>query len=134
MDIIELTRELGAKIQEHETYKNFMSAKTAADNDADLQKQIGEFNLYKMQLDAERQKEDADKAKMDELNEKIVVLYNEISAGETMKNYFDAMNDYKALTDKIMNILLMCQNGEDPKTCEPSTACTGNCSSCGGCN
>ena len=134
MDIIELTRKLGAEIQKQEVYENFMNAKVAADNDADLQEKIGDFNLLKMQLDTERQKEDANKAKIDELNEDIVKLYNEISLHDTMKAYFSAMNDYKALTDKIMNILYMCQNGEDPETCEPASSCTGNCSSCGGCN
>ena len=134
MDIIELTRKLGAEIQNQETYKNFMAAKTAADNDAELQEKIGDFNLLKMQLDAERQKPQASKEKMDALNEDIVKLYNEISTHDTMKTYFAAMNDYKALTDKIMNILYMCQNGENPETCEPASSCTGNCSSCGGCN
>ena len=134
MDIIELTRKLGAEIQNQAEYKKFMEAKVAADNDANLQEKIGDFNLLKMQLDAERQKEDADKAKMDSLNEDIVKLYNEISMQDTMKAYFAAMNDYKALTDKIMNILYMCQNGQDPETCEPASSCTGNCSSCGGCN
>ncbi len=134
MDIIELTRKLGAEIQKQDAYINFNKAKTAADNDAELQEKIGDFNLLKMQLDAEKQKEDADKAKIDSLNEDIVKLYNEISTHETMKAYFAAINDYKALTDRIMNILYMCQNGEDPETCEPSSSCTGNCSSCGGCN
>ena len=134
MDIIELTRQLGAEIQKQDAYIKFNEARVAADNDADLQEKIGDFNLLKMQLDAEKQKEDADKAKIDSLNEDIVLLYNEISAHETMKAYFTAMNDYKALTDRIMNILYMCQNGEDPATCEPSSACSGNCSSCGGCN
>ena len=134
MDIIELTRKLGAEIQKHEAYKNFADARMAADSDAELQEKIGDFNLLKMQLDAEKQKEEADKAKIDSINEDIVNLYNEISTHEKMKAYFAAMNDYKALTDKIMNILYMCQNGEDPETCEPASSCTGNCSSCGGCN
>lgn len=134
MDIIELTRKLGAQIQKQDAYINFKEARTAADNNAELQEKIGDFNLLKMQLDAEKQKEDADKAKIDSLNEDIVKLYNEISKHETMKAYFAAMNDYKALTDRIMNILYMCQNGEDPETCEPPSSCTGNCSSCGGCN
>lgn len=134
MDIIELTRKLGAEIQNHEAYKNFANARIAADSDAELQEKIGDFNLLKMQLDAEKQKEDADKAKIDSINEDIVTLYNEISTHEKMKAYFAAMNDYKALTDRIMNILYMCQNGEDPATCEPASSCTGNCSSCGGCN
>ena len=45
MDIIELTRALGAAIQETEEYKRFMSAKEKNDNDEALQKQIGDFNL-----------------------------------------------------------------------------------------
>ena len=133
MDIIEQTRKLGAAIQKTEEYKRFMSAKEKNDNDAELQQQIGDFNLLKMQLDAEYEKEDKDEAKILEINEKIVALYNEIVLSESMSEYNAAYEAYRALTDKISNILLMCENGEDPETCEPS-ACTGNCSSCGGCH
>lgn len=133
MDIIELTRKLGAAIQESEEYKNFMAIKEKNDNDALLQEQIGDFNLIKMQLDAEREKEDKDETKILELNEELVKLYNTIMSGEAMTEYNKAFGEYKTLTDKISNILLMCENGEDPETCEPS-ACSGNCSSCGGCH
>lgn len=133
MDIIELTRTLGAEIQKTEEYKRFMTAKEKNDKDEVLQKQIGDFNLLKMQLDAEHEKEEKDDAKILEINEKIVELYNLIVSGEAMTEFNNAYADYKALTDKISNILLMCENGEDPATCEPSS-CTGNCSSCGGCH
>ena len=133
MDIIEQTRKLGAAIQETEEYKRFMAAKKVNDNDEMLQKQIGDFNLLKMQLDAEHEKEEKDEAKILEFNEQIVALYNEIVSGEAMSEYNAAYEAYRALTDKISNILLMCENGEDPATCEPSS-CTGNCSSCGGCH
>ena len=133
MDIIELTRELGAAIQNTEEYKRFMAAKEKNDNDQQLQKQIGDFNILKMQLDAEHAKEEKDEAKILEINEKIVALYNLIIEGEAMKEYNAAFEAYRTLTDKISNILLMCENGEDPATCEPSS-CTGNCSSCGGCH
>lgn len=133
MDIIELTRTLGAEIQKTEEYKRFMTAKEKNDKDEVLQKQIGDFNLLKMQLDAEHEKEEKDEAKILEINEKIVELYNIIVSGEAMTEFNNAYADYKALTDKISNILLMCENGEDPATCEPSS-CTGNCSSCGGCH
>lgn len=134
MDIIELTRKLGAEIQKQDVYKRFMEAKSVADNDAELQQKIGEFNLLKMQLDTERTKESVNQEDLDRLNQKIVELYNEISNGDVMKEFFSAMNEYKLLTDRIMNILAMCQNGEDPETCEPSSSCNGNCSSCGGCH
>ena len=133
MDIIQLTRALGAEIQKTEEFKRFMTAKEKNDNNEALQKQIGDFNLLKMQLDSEYEKEEKDEAKILELNEKIVALYNEIVSGESMTEYNEAYEAYRALTDKISNILLMCENGEDPETCEPSS-CTGNCSSCGGCH
>ncbi|MBO5200901.1 MAG: YlbF family regulator [Clostridia bacterium] len=133
MDIIELTRKLGAAIQETEEYKKFMEAKLRNDKDEELQKQIGDFNLLKMQLDAEHEKEPRDEAKVLALNEEIVALYNTIISGEAMSTYNAAYQEYKNLTDKISNILLMCENGEDPETCEPSS-CSGNCASCGGCH
>lgn len=133
MDIIKLTRELGAAIQATEEYKRFMEAKDKNDKDEELQKQIGDFNLLKMQLDAEHEKEEKDDAKILEINEKIVALYNVIISSEAMTQYNAAYADYKTLTDKITNILLMCENGEDPATCEPSS-CTGNCGTCGGCH
>ena len=133
MDIIELTRQLGAAIQQTEEYKRFMAAKEKNDSDSQLQKQIGDFNLLKMQLDAEHEKDEKDEAKILEINEKIVALYNLIVEGEAMKEFNSAYEAYRTLTDKISNILLMCENGEDPATCEPSS-CTGNCSSCGGCH
>lgn len=133
MDIIELTRTLGAEIQKTEEYKRFMETKEANDKNEELQKQIGDFNLLKMQLDSEHEKSEKDEAKILEINEKIVALYNTIVSSKAMTDFNDAYAKYKELTDKISNILLMCENGEDPKTCEPS-ACSGNCSSCGGCH
>ena len=133
MDIIEQTRKLGAAIQNTKEYKRFMAAKEKNDKDETLQKQIGDFNLLKMQLDSEHQKEEKDEAKILEINEKIVALYNTIVSSEAMTEFNSAYEAYRALTDKISNILLMCENGEDPATCEPSS-CTGNCSSCGGCH
>ncbi len=133
MDIIELTRKLGAAIQQEQSYKNFMAIREKNDNNEELQKQIGEFNLLKMQLDEELAKEERNDSKVREANERVLEVYNTIMASSAMQEYNKAYADYKALTDKIMNILAMCQNGEDPETCEPSN-CTGNCSSCSGCH
>ena len=80
-----------------------------------------------------RRREEKDQDKILELNEQIVALYNVIIAGEAMSEYNAAYEAYRTLTDKISNILLMCENGEDPATCEPAS-CSGNCASCGGCH
>lgn len=133
MDVIKLARELGAAIQATEEYKNFVAAKEKNDSDELLQKQISEFNLLKMQYDSEMQKEEPDKEKLQQINTDISKLYNTIMAGESMANYNRAFTAYNELCSNVSNILLMCQNGEDPETCEPSS-CSGNCSSCGGCH
>lgn len=133
MDVITKARELGAAIQATEEYKNFMAAKTRNDADEQLQKQIAEFNLLKMQYDAEMQKEEPDKEKIQTINTDIAKLYNEIIGGESMTAYNEAYTAYNTLCTNISNIILMCQNGEDPETCEPSS-CTGNCGTCGGCH
>ena len=133
MDVIKLARELGAAIQGTEEYKNFMAAKKANDKDENLQKQISEFNLLKMQYYTEMQKEEPDKDKIQKINVDITALYNEIIGGESMKNYNEAYTAYNELCTTVTNILMMCENGEDPATCEPSS-CTGNCGTCGGCH
>ncbi|MBQ9977801.1 MAG: YlbF family regulator [Clostridia bacterium] len=133
MDIIELTRKLGAAIQQEQSYKNFMAIREKNDNNEELQKQIGEFNLLKMQLDEELQKEEKNEDKIREANERVLKVYNTIMESEAMQEYNKAFAEYKALTERIMNILAMCQSGEDPETCEPSN-CSGNCSSCSGCH
>lgn len=133
MDIIELTRQLGAAIQKEESYKNFIAIRDKNDKDEELQRQIGEFNLLKMQLDTELEKEEKNDDKIREANERVLEIYNVIMSGEAMQEYNKAYAEYKKLTDRIMNILLMCQNGEDPETCEP-TNCTGSCSTCSGCH
>ena len=133
MDPIKLARQLGAAIQATEEYKNFVQAKERNDADEELQKQIAEFNLLKMQYDAEMQKEEPDKEKIQQINIDITALYNTIIGGESMVKYNEAYTAYNELCTTISNIILMCQNGEDPETCEPSS-CTGNCGSCGGCH
>lgn len=133
MDIIKMARELGAAIQSSDEYKNFMAAKEKNDADELLQNQIAEFNLLKMQYDAEMQKEEPDKDKLQQINTDIAKLYNEIIGGESMTAYNEAYTAYNELCTTVSNILLMCENGEDPETCE-SSACTGNCGTCGGCH
>lgn len=133
MEVIKKARELGVAIQATEEYKSFIAAKERNDADEELQKQIAEFNLLKMQYDAEMQKQDPDKEKIQQINTDITTLYGTIIGGKSMTEYNEAFTAYNELCTKISNIILMCQNGEDPETCEPSS-CTGNCGTCGGCH
>lgn len=134
-DIIKSVRALGKAIQADESFKSYIDAKTEADNDKELQGAIGEFNLVKMQISEETQKEDKDEAKIQELNVKLRKCYADIIANEKMQKYNSANQIYSGLVNKVYAILEMCCNGEDPDTCEPEEhSCSGSCSTCGGCH
>ncbi|MEE1127820.1 MAG: YlbF family regulator [Acutalibacteraceae bacterium] len=134
-NIIKSVRELGKAIQADETFKAYIAAKLDADNDETLQNAIGEFNLVKMQISEETQKEDKDEAKLQELNVKLRKCYADIIANEKMQKYNNANQLYSGLINKVYAILEMCCNGEDPETCEPEEhSCSGSCSTCGGCH
>ena len=130
-----MAREMGKLIQESDEYKALMEARTASDNDEELQKQIGEFNLVRMKMEIESSKPEPDQDKVNELNEQLMSIYTAVMESENMV----AFNKAKDVVDHLMNhvtaILTAAVNGEDPDTYDPDAAsCTGDCCSCGGCH
>ncbi|MBR6045225.1 MAG: YlbF family regulator [Ruminococcus sp.] len=136
MDTIQMARELGAAIQQDERYLNFMAASKASDTDSLLQSKIGEFNMLRMQLSSEMQKEEKDADKMTSLDNDIRILYDEIMAMPTMSAYNDAKAGLDDLLASVNFIISMAANGEDPMTCpdRAPAGCSGSCASCGGCS
>ena len=134
MGIIEATRNLGVEIQKDERFIRFIKAKLANDNDETLQNQIGEFNTIRMNLDREMNAETQDEAKIKELNEKLLEIYTAVMSSKTLLEYNTAKADVDAMLNDINSIIMQCVEGEDPMTAEPHTACTGSCSTCGGCH
>ena len=136
MDIITMARELGVEIQKSTDYLAHRAATTAADGDEALQALIGEFNLKKLALSQEVQKDEKDQDKIATLNNEVKDIYTNIMTNENMTTY----NDTKAVMDKTLNflqqIIVYAANGEDPLTVQDETesACSGSCSSCSGCH
>ena len=58
MGMIEMARELGKELQKDQAYLNMQLARQASDEDEGLQDAIGEFNLKRMAINNEAQKED----------------------------------------------------------------------------
>ena len=135
MDAIKAARELGKAIQADERYIAYNEAKLANDNDEELQKLIGEFNLKRQQLGLEMSKsaEEKDEAKIEEANKEMQKLYALIMQNEHMADFTMAKQGMDKLVNDINAIIGMCCDGEDPDTCEIS-ACTGSCATCGGCH
>jgi len=135
MDLIQMARDLGSAIQEDETYIALQMAKTANDNDKDLQDAIGEFNLKRIAISEEMNKKEEEKNEenLARLDKELRDAYGKIMANENMMRYNDAKNKMDAMMNQISALLMIAVNGEDPQTADPA-ACTGSCATCGGCH
>ncbi|MBE6737090.1 MAG: YlbF family regulator [Ruminococcaceae bacterium] len=133
MDIIELSRELGRKIQQEESYVAMMDANKAVEADEALQALIGEFNLYKLQLNEKLTAAERDEEAIKEVNTKMRTLYADIMVNPSMIKLNESKNAFDALMNRVMAIISNSANGEDPNTTDYH-ACTGSCSTCGGCH
>ncbi len=135
MDLIQLARDLGTAIQEDEAYITLQMAKTANDNDKDLQDAIGEFNLKRIAISEEMNKKEEEKnsERLAHLDKELRDAYSKIMTNENMMRYNEAKTKVDTMMNQISAILMMAVNGEDPQTADPA-ACTGSCSSCAGCH
>ncbi|MBO5020267.1 MAG: YlbF family regulator [Clostridia bacterium] len=135
MGIIETTRILGAEVQKDERFLEFAKAKLAVDNDEALQKNIGEFNIIRMNLEQEMAKEDRDEEKIKEINENLRNIYTSVMSSDAMLKFNTAKAALDAILNDINSMIVQCVEGADPQTVEPDApSCSGSCSSCGGCH
>lgn len=133
-NIIEITRKLGAAIQESEAYKNYQAALEANEKDEELNKLIGEFNMLRVSVGNEASKDNRDEEKVASLNNELRECYDKIMNNEKMQAFEAAKNELDHIMTKVQGIISLSIEGEDPATCEVPDACSGSCSTCGGCH
>ena len=133
MDIIEFSRELGRKIQQEETYVALQEANKAVEADEALQALIGEFNLYKLNLNEKLTAAERDEEAIKELNTKMRTLYADIMVNPSMIKLNESKTAFDSVMNRVFAIVSNSANGEDPNTTDYH-ACTGSCESCGGCH
>ena len=137
MDVlVEMAIDLGCQMQEDSRYLALRAAQQAADEDEQLQKLIGEFNLKRMAINAEEQKaeEEQDAEKLRTLNGALRSVYADIMQNEHMIAYNEAKEPFDALVQKINTAIALAAQGQDPAAAAEESGCTGNCGSCGGCH
>lgn len=135
MGILEATRKLGEEIQKDDRFIAYAKAKIEVDNNKELQDQIGEFNITRMNLEQESEKDTRDEEKIKELNESLRNIYSAVMGSKAMLDFNTAKADLDHIINDINSVIMQCVDGADPKTVEPEThSCSGSCDSCGGCH
>ncbi|MBC5580017.1 YlbF family regulator [Anaerofilum sp. BX8] len=134
MDIIDQVRALALELQKDQRYLVLENARRMNDADEELQQQIGEFNLARIDLNNEVSKQEKNAERITELNEKIQSIYTDVMNNESMQAYNEAKNEMDSLMQYINAILTTAVNGGDPMTVEEPSSCGGDCSGCSGCH
>ena len=134
MNVIDKARELGRAIQQDERFIRYAKARLQNDSNSELQDAIGQFNIVRMELDREVGSDNKDDLKVKELNEKLRKVYSDIMSSPAMVEYNTAKAELDSMVNEVNVIISKCIDGEDPDTCDTSSACTGSCASCGGCH
>lgn len=133
--ILEMAKELGHAIQADERFVKVQAAQLQADNDAELQELIGEFNLKRMAINGESAKpaEEQDNEKMQQLNAELREVYGRVMANASMAAYNEAKTELDVILNGVGAIINMAAQGLNPDDYDEHQ-CGGNCSSCGGCH
>ncbi|MGI6249467.1 MAG: YlbF family regulator [Acutalibacteraceae bacterium] len=138
MDLIRMTRELGAALQQDRRFVAFFAATEAKNADAELTAMLEAFQTAQTVYRREAENPDISREKLDELAQEqhIFELYEKIFDNEHMQNFQRARKELDDLMKHITGILTLCALGDDPESCEPQreSGCSGSCSSCEGCD
>ena len=136
MDVVAITRQLGAAIQEDERYKNFVARKEASEKDPEVKDMMAKIEEIRTQFQAESMNASPDEKVMSKLDKDFQNVYTALMCTDVMAAYEESRQEIDNMMNYLMQILYLCVNGEDPQTCEPQPEggdCTGSCSSCAGC-
>ncbi len=128
MDVIKLTRELGAAIQKDERYLKFDAIRQANEKDQQLLDLMGQIQLIQMNYQREASQEKPDTEKLTAYEAQFNDAYGKFMENEKMQEYEAARAEIDKMMNYIMQLLGLCVNGADPATCEPEEE--HDCSSC----
>ena len=131
--VIKMARELAKLIQQENAYKSMMLAHANNDDDVALQELIGKFNLIKVELNQAMTAENPEQEKLTKLDRELKETYQEIMNNENMKAFSLAKEEMDLLMRKVNTIISAAINGENPDEVNVD-ACSGSCSTCGGCH
>lgn len=128
MEIFEIAAELGKALKEDERMKRLEAAKKAYESDPELQKMMVEYEVQQRALQGEITREERDTLFIDNIQKRIDTLYNNIMTHPVFAELNEAQAEVNELMNAVNNTITFNITGETP------SACTHDCSTCGGCH
>jgi len=128
-EIIEKARELGMMLAESDEMKALKGAEELQLADTAAQELLMEYANTREALAQRASAPDVTKEDFEQIQKEMNDAFAKIMTNENIKRYIEANRDFKTLIDQVNSIISFFVKGE-----EQGGSCSGNCSSCGGCN
>lgn len=128
-DIIEKARELGQMIADSDEMKALKGAEEMQLADPDAQELMMEYANKRDEISARASDPNMTKEGFEEIQKEMEAAFQKLMTNANIKRYIEANKEFKTLIDQVNAIIAYYVKGE-----EQSGSCSGNCSSCGGCN
>ncbi len=127
--IIEKARELGMMLAESDEMKALKGAEELQLADPDAQVLMMEYANKRDEIAKKAQKPDITKEEFEQIQGEMEEAFAHLMTNDNIKRYIEANKEFKLLIDQVNSIIAFFVKGE-----EQGGSCSGNCSSCGGCN
>lgn len=128
MDIMEMAIMLGQRIKGEEAAQRFLKARDAYNSSVELKTSFSEYNVQRMILEQEANKEEIDNELVKRIDTRIDELFEFITKHEL---YIELEAAQNALNEELNKIM---QKISEQITGIPAEGCTHDCSTCGGCH
>ncbi len=129
MEIFELAEKLGEALKADKRLVALEEAKAKYEADEALRKYMIEYEVQQKALQAEAGKPERDLHFLEIIQDRINKLYEQITENPTFVELNRAQEAVNALMNEVNNTITCAITGE-----EPTSGCTHNCSTCGGCH
>ncbi len=129
MEIFDLAKKLGQVLKEDQRLVALEAAKQAYESDEALQKSMIEYDVQQKAMQREVAKPDRDLHFIEVIQNRIDKLYTEITENPVFAELNRAQEAVNLLMNQVNQAIMFEITGE-----EPSSGCTHDCSTCGGCH
>lgn len=129
MDIMEMAIMLGQRVKGEEAAQRFLKARDAYNNSVELKTSFSEYNVQRMILEQEANKEEIDNELVKRIDTRIDELFAFITGHELYIELEAAQNALNEELNKIMQKI-----SEQITGIPAEGGCTHDCSTCGGCH
>lgn len=128
-EIIEKARELGKMLADSDEFKALKGAEELQLSDPKATELMMEYAKAREEAAQKAQDPNMTKEGFEEIQKEMEMAFQKLMTNENIKRYIEANRTFKTLIDQVNAIISYYVKGE-----ESQGSCSGNCSSCGGCN